>query len=166
MAISAALKEIYASAPATQRFIDTLAFSHSLFSQTYYLTNDNQSWQFLLETGQLVTFSAMPFRIVLPSLDGNGNQDLGLTLANIGRDLVDPIEAAIAKPSEPIRCVYRVYLDQASTAPQNTPPLSLILTNVQVTKEAVSATATRADVLSRAFPYVFYKLDAFPGLRR
>lgn len=166
MAISAALKEIYASAPATQRFIETLAFSHSLFASTYYVTNDNQSWQFLLETGQLVTFSAMPFRIVLPATDGQGQQDMALTIANIGRDLVDPLEAAIAKPSEPIRCIYRVYLDQASSLPQNSPPLSLVMTGVQVTRDAVSATATRMDVLNRAFPYTFYRYSDFPGLRR
>ena len=166
MAISAALKEIYASAPATQRFIETLAFSHSLFASTYYVTNDNQSWQFLLETGQLVTFAAMPFRLVLPTSDGQGQQDMALTIANIGRDLVDPLEAAIAKPSEPIRCTYRVYLDQASSLPQNSPPLSLVMTGVQVTRDAVSATATRMDVLNRAFPYTFYRYSDFPGLRR
>ena len=49
MTISAALKEVYASAPTTQRFIETLALSHSLFAQTYYITNDNQNWTFLLE---------------------------------------------------------------------------------------------------------------------
>lgn len=166
MTISAALKEIYASAPTTQRFIETLAFSHSLFPQTYYVTSDNQPWQFLLETGQLVTFVAMPFRIVLPSLDGQGQQDMGLTIANIGRDLVDPLEAAIALPEEPIRCTYRVYLDTAATVPQNDPPLSLIITGVQVTREAVSATATRTDVLNRAFPFTFYRYSDFPGLRR
>lgn len=166
MAISQALREVYASAPATSRYIDTLAFSHSLFPQTFYLTNDNQPWQFLLETGQLVTFTPMPFRIVLPSNDGKGQQDLNLTLANIGRDLVDPLESAINKPSEPVRCVYRVYLDQASTSPQNTPPLTLIITGVTMNRDAVSATATRTDVLNRAFPYNFYKYSDFPGLRR
>ena len=166
MTISAALKVVYASAPASQRFIETLAFSHSLFPKTYYLTNDNQPWEFQLETGLLVTFSAMPFRIVLPTLDTQGNQDLGLTLANIGRDLIDPLEAAIAKPTEPVRCTYRVYLDQASSRPQNTPPLTLVLTGVQVTKESVSAMATRTDVLNRAFPYEFYRYQSFPGLRR
>ncbi len=166
MAISQALKEIYASAPATQRYVETLSFSHSLFSKTYYLTNDNMPWSFLLETGQLVTFQQVPFRIVLPTSDGKGNQDLGLTIANIGRDLVDPIEAAIANPSEPIKCVYRVYLDTASTSPQNTPPLNLIITGIQYNREAVTASATRMDVLNRAFPYNFYKTSDFPGLRR
>ena len=166
MTISQALKEVYASAPATQRYIETLSFSHSLFSQTYFLTNDNMPWTFLLETGATVTFQQMPFKIVLPTSDGKGNQDLGVTLANIGRDLVNPIEAAIAKPSETIKCIYRVYLDTPSTAPQNSPPLQLIITGIQYNRETVSATATRSDVLNRAFPYNFYKTSDFPGLRR
>ena len=166
MAITQALKEIYASAPATQRYIETLAFTHSLFSQPYYVTNDNRAWNFLLESGQSVTFNPMPFRVVLPTLDGQGQQDMAVTLANIGRDLVDPLEAAIAAPSEPIKCTYRVYLDTENTSPQNTPALALIITGVNVTAEAVSATATRTDVLSRAFPYNFYTYTTFPGLRR
>lgn len=166
MPITAALKEIYASAPATQRYIETLAFTHPLFSQPYYLTNDNQAWEFLLESGQLVTFNPIPFRVVLPALDAKGQQDMELTIANIGQDLVDPIEAAIANPREPIRCTYRVYIDTPGSAPQNTPALTLIITGVNVSGEAVSATATRNDVLNRAFPYNFYTYTQFPGLRR
>lgn len=166
MPITQQLKEIYASAPASMRYIETLAFSHSLFPQTYYLTSDNQPWQFKLENNSLVSFTPMPFKIVLPTLDGKGQQDMALTLANIGLDLVDPLEAAIALPSEPIRCIYRVYVDQAGTLPQNSPPLSLIITGIQVNRETVNATATRTDVLNRAFPFNYYKYDAFPGLRR
>lgn len=166
MPISQSLKEVYASAPFTTRYIETLSFSHSLFPQTYYVTNDNTPWTFLLETGASVTFSIMPFKIVLPQTDNKGQQDMALTIANIGRDLVDPLEAAIGKPAEPVRCTYRVYLDQPNTGPQNTPPITLVLTGVEVTRDAVSATATRADVLNRAFPYNFYKVSQFPGLRR
>jgi len=163
--ISSALREIYASAPTTQRFIETLALSHSLFSQVYYITSDNQNWTFLLETGATVTFVAMPFKIVLPTSDGKGNQDLGLTLANIGRELIDPLELAQAKPSEPVKCVRRVYLDTPSTTPADS-PLTLLISAANVTKEAVSATATRMDVLNRAFPFNFYRADLYPGLRR
>lgn len=166
MAISQALKEVYASAPATQRYVETLAFSHPLFDKTYYLTNDNQPWSFLLESGHLVTFAAVPFRIVLPGSTGTGNQDLKLTLANIGRDLVDPLESAIADPTKPVVCVYRAYLDQPSSAPQTSPPLSLIITGAELTRDTLSATATRADFHNRAFPYNFYKTSQFPGLRR
>ena len=165
MPISAALQAVYASAPVNQRYVETLSFTHSRFSQAYYMTSDNQQWQFLLETGQLVTFLPVPFRVTLPTVDGQGNQDMGLTIANIGRDLVDPIEAAIAVPSEPIRCTYRVYLDAPSSSPQNT-PMALALTGVQVNRDVVSATATRSDVLNKAFPSNFYTVVQFPGLRR
>lgn len=165
MAINAALKAIYASAPASQRYIETLSFSHSQFGTTYYMTSDTRSWQFLLESGQLVTFLPVPFRVVLPTIDGQGNQDMGLTIANIGRDLVAPIEAAINVPTEAIRCTYRVYLDQPATSPQST-PMALALTGIQISRDVVSATATRADVLNRAFPSNFYTVTQFPGLRR
>lgn len=166
MPLSQQLREIYASAPTTQRYIETLSFAHSRFAQTYYLCGDNQPWTFLLETGQVVNFLPVPFRIVLPTIDAQGNQDMQLTIANIGRDLVDPIESAIAVPSEAIKCTYRVYLDTPSTTPQNTPPLVLTITGVQVARDAVSATATRADVLNKAFPANFYDYATFPGLRR
>lgn len=165
MAISDALKAVYASAPTSYRYIDTLAFTHSRFSKTYYITSDNQPWSLLLESGQLVTFQPVPFKVTLPTSDGQGQQDMDLTIANIGRDLVDPIEAAIEKPSEPIRCTYRVYLDTPSSAPQAT-PMVLALTGIQINRETVSATATRADVLTKAFPANFYSVQQFPGLRR
>lgn len=165
MPISQSLKEVYASAPTSQRYIETLTFSHSTFP-SYNITNDNRSWRFLIAAGQSVDFLAMPFKIVLPKTDNKGNQDMALTVANIGRELIDPLEAAIAIPSEPVRCIYRVYLNTPNTLPQNTPPLSLIITGVSVTRESVSATATRADILNRAFPYNFYKFSQFPGLRR
>jgi hypothetical protein len=165
MAISQQLKQIYASGTAS-RYVETLEFAHSLFGRSYFMTNDTQPWNFLLEDGRNVKFEAVPFRVVLPANDHGGNQDLSVTLANIGRDLVDPLEAAIAKPQEPIKCTYRVYIDQENTMPQNTPPLTLTIATVQVSQETVSAVATRADVLNKAFPDKLYRYDDFPGLRR
>lgn len=165
MAISQQLKEIYASGTAS-RYVETLEFSHSLFGKSYFMTNDTQPWSFLLEDGRNVTFQAVPFSVVLPANDHGGNQDLSLTLANIGRDLIDPLETAITKPQEPVKCTYRVYIDQANTLPQNTPPLTLTIATVQVSQETVSAVATRADVLNKAFPDKLYRYDDFPGLRR
>jgi hypothetical protein len=166
MAISSSLKLIYASAPTTTRYIETLTFSHSKFGRAYYLTNDTRPWRFLLESGAQVTFAPVPFKIVLPAVDKSGQQDMALTLANIGRELVDPLELAITDPSEPIRCTYRVYLDREGTEQQNNPAMSLVVTGAQMTRDSVSATATRMDVLNRAFPYNMYRYDIFPGLRR
>jgi hypothetical protein len=143
-----------------------LSFAHSKFAQTYYLTSDTKPWRFLLETRNQVTFIPVPFKIVLPAIDGKGQQDMSLTIANIVRELVDPLEAAIADPGEAIRCTYRVYIDSEGTLPQNDPPLTLVVTGAQMTRESVSATATRADVLNRAFPFNIYRYDEFPGLRR
>jgi hypothetical protein len=165
MTISAQLKAIYASGTSS-RYIETLEFSHSLFGKSYYMTNDTIPWNYILEDGRSVVFEAVPFKVVLPANDHGGNQDLSVTLANIGRDLVDPLERAIGKPHEAIKCTYRVYIDQANTAPQNTPPLVLTIASVQVTQDAVSATATRADVLNKRFPNKLYRYDDFPGLRR
>jgi hypothetical protein len=129
------------------------------------MTNDTVPWTFQLETGATVKFETVPFKIVLPANDHGGNQDLSLTLANIGRDLVDPLELAIQKANEPVKCSYRVYIDQANTMPQNT-PLVLLISAIQVTQDTVSATATRADVLNKRFPNKLYRYDDFPGLRR
>ncbi len=164
--ISAKLKQIYASAPTDVRYVETLAFSHSLFPKTYYLTNDNKSWDFLLENGTTVKFIAYPFKTVLPVQDKLGQQDLSVTLANIGHEMITPLELANTKPSEPIKCVYRVYLDKDLSACQNDPPLTLTITGIDLTRDTVSAVATRADVLNRAYPYTFYRTTEFPGLRR
>ena len=165
MAISQQLKDIYASGTTT-RYIETLEFWHSMFGRNYFMTNDTYRWEFQLENGPIVGFEPVPFKIVLPSHDHGGNQDLSVTLANIGRDLIDPLEKAITRANEPVRCTYRVYIDQAHTMPQNMPPLTLSISTVQVTQDSVSATATRADVLNKAVPSKLYRYDDFPGLRR
>lgn len=166
MAISSTLKNIYASAPTSVRYIETLQFSHSTFGKVYYMCNDNQPWRYFLENGQIVSFLPVPFKVIPPTQDGEGNQDMSITLANIGQELVIPVQAAIAKPQEPIRCVYRVYLDKPSTYQQNTPALQMTITGVQISRETISAIATRADVLNREFPKNIYTYELFPGLRR
>jgi hypothetical protein len=168
MPISDALKRVYASAPADRRYVETLELSHPLFPKVYYLTNDLRPWDFLLTEGAAVytRFDIVRFRIVLPTIDAKGRQDMRLTIDNVGREAMDAIEAAAAQPSTNIAAVYRVYLDQALTAPQNNPPLILSLSQLTVTLEAIQGTATRADVLNRPFPSQVYRVDLYPGLNR
>ncbi len=166
MPISDALKRVYASAPADRRYIETLSFSHSRFTQSYYFVNDLRDWTFSLETAQLQTFQRFPFRIVLPTQDRQGNQDLQIAVSNVGRELMDEIRAANEDPSEPIACVLRIYLDLPGTTPENNPPLSLTITDVEASRETVTAVARRADILNRPFPRRVYRIDEFPGLER
>jgi len=166
MPITPELKRVYASAPLDTRYIETLSLSHSQFGQVFYITNDLTGWRFALETGELKQFQAIPFVVVPPRQDGQGQQDLQITLDNIGREAMDAIEAASQIPSEPIVVVYRVYIDRPDSRPQNDPPLRLTLSNVAVGLTAITGTATRADTLNRLFPSVVYRTDTYPGLDR
>lgn len=166
MAISAALKRIYASAPTDQRYIETLSFHHSRFSQDWYFTNDNREWTFRLETAVPVVFQPIGFTITMPTNDKRGNQDLTIGMSNIGRQMMNEIHAANQKPSEAIRCVLRIYLDIQNSDPQNTPVLDMSITDIDANLEVISATARRADILNRPFPSQIYTLEMFPGLNR
>ena len=166
MTISAELKEIYASAPNDVTYIECLSLSHSRFTKTYHLTSDMAQWSFFDESGKILNFESHPFKVVLPTRDTSGNQELTLTIANAGLLMMQELEAAQLKPDEPIVCLYRVYLDVPNSYPQIDPPLSLSITDVTADASAISATATRFDVLSRAFPTEVYNIDDFPGLER
>ena len=166
MPISQELKRVYASAPLDTKYVETLEISHSQFAQTFFITNDVQAWRFALEDGTLRTFLAVPFLVVPPTQDGKGQQDLQLTIDNIGREAMDAVEAASLLPSEPIGVVYRVYLDRQDSAPQLEPPLRLTLSNIAVGLTSLAGTATRADTLNRLFPFEIYRTDTYPGLDR
>jgi hypothetical protein len=170
VSITNELKRVYASAPFDRRFVETLQLTHPLFPSTYLLNNDGQAWQFLLNAGDppnaAVTFLPVPFKLVLPTQDGKGQQDLQMVLDNVGREAMDAIEAAAANPTINIALTYRVYLDIPLTPPQSTPPLELALQSVVITVDSIVGTATRADVLNKPFPSELYRVDLFPGLNR
>jgi hypothetical protein len=166
MPISAELKRVYASAPADRRYVETVELFHSLFPVTYWLANDVQGWDFLLEDGTPQHFDLGRFAVVLPVNDGRGQQDLQLTVDNVGRVAMDALEAAALNPQENIRVTYRVYVDLAGTLPQNDPPLVLSLSKVVATPSVISGTASRADTLNRPFPSFLYRPDLYPGLDR
>lgn len=166
MPISNELKRIYASAPSDRRYIETLSIAHSAFPATFYINNAQAVWRFMLEDARLVDFNPVPFQLVWPTVDSKGHQDLQLVIDNVGRDAMDAIEAAAASPQEPIEVTVRVYLNVADSPPQNAPPLKLSLSEIHVTKEAVTGTAMRADVLNRLFPSLLYRTDTYPGLDR
>lgn len=167
MALSPELKRIYASAPGDSMYIETLQISHPGFNQTnYYLTNDFRQWVFELENGRTRTFKPIPFSVVLPTHNDGGRQDLQIVIGNIGQDLMEELENAVSVPLKPIRCKYRVYLDQANTTPQNDPIINMTIKTVDAKAQEITAIATRADVLNKSFPSDIYRVDNFPGLDR
>lgn len=166
MPISEELKRIYSSAPSDLIYINSLTFIHPAFDQAWYIIDHVHSMRFRLEDDSYQTFIPVPFEFKLPPSNTQGNQDLSFSLCNIGREMMDQVEAAIQIPETPIACFYRVFLNQADTYPQNDPPLELTISQVNFTLSTMTASARRFDMLNFPFPTVYYELDRFPGLRR
>lgn len=166
MPISDELKRVYASAPVDSRYVHTLSFHHSRFARNYWFTNDLQPWDFVLEDGTPKRFETFPFEIILPNNDRQGNQDLQIALANVGRELIDELEAANEFPAESIRVVLRIYLNKAGTGPQNLPALELSIVDLQANRNQITGVARRADILNKSYPHDYYTIDRFPGLDR
>lgn len=162
---TAALLEARASAPAGETIIVTLELSHPLWPQPYYLTNYPRAFDAALETGATVTFKPFPFAVILPNVDGAGQQDMQITLTNADQAVADAVRAAHQDPTTNIEATYREFLGSEMGAPQSA-PIRLVFDAIQITEEAVTGTAGRSDVLNRRFPGVWYDPQHFPGLDR
>ena len=160
-----ALQTARASAPSGETILPTLELSHPLWDEPYYLTSYPLAFAATLETGASVTFLPFPFAVVLPSVDGAGQQDMQISLTNADQAIADAVRAAHADPTTNIEAVYREFLGTDQGAPQSA-PIRLVFDAIQVTEEAVSGTAGRSDVLNRRFPGVWYDVQHFPGLDR
>lgn len=161
------LARVLASAPAGIELWPTLELDHPLWSAPYYLTSAEVAFTAVLETGDTVTFQPFPFALVLPTLDGAGQQDMQVSLTNADTAIAKAVLAAHADPTERIVAVYRLYLSTlgSSQTPQS-PPLRLSFDSIQIADETVSGVAGRSDVLNRRFPGVWYDIARFPGLDR
>ena len=160
-----ALQEARASAPPGETIIQTLELVHPLWPAHYYLTNHPRAFDADLETGVTATFVPFPFAIVLPSIDGAGQQDMQVTISNADQSVADAVRAAHADPSTNIEAVYREFLGSVPGAPQSA-PVRLVFDSIQIGDTAISGVAGRSDVLNRRFPGIWYDLQHFPGLDR
>jgi Domain of unknown function (DUF1833) len=167
------LKRAYASAPAGVDLWPTLTLEHPAWVTSghgpYYLTSAPVAFTARLETtgNPTVTFQPFPFALVLPAVDGAGQQDLQVTLTNADPTITQAVQLAHADPTQRIVATYRVFLSTlgATQTPQG-PPLRLAFDSIQVTEEAVAGIAGRSDVLNRRFPGLWYDVALFPGLDR
>lgn len=161
------LARVWASAPAGVDLWPTLTLDHPLWPAPYYLTSAPVAFTAKDEAGGTITYTPFPFSVVLPTVDGAGQQDLQVTLTNADPAIADAVQAAHADPTERITATYRLYLSSlGSTQTPQAPPLRLAFDTIQVTEEAVTGIAGRSDVLNRRFPGVWYDVAHFPGLDR
>ena len=142
---------------------EALVISHPT-GGTYYLTNAHTAQQGTLD-GATRTFQPIPFEVTLPTLDGEGQQDLEVRVCNIGEEMWNALQKVKQRPEVPITCQVTVYI-QGNLSPQYDPPWKLTLSDVTLTREILSGTATRSDVFNLRIPREIYRGDNFPALVR
>lgn len=162
--ITPALKALYAG-NTTFRALETLQLSHISWANDFWIVNDVYNWNFTLEDGNPQGFIALPFELKLPNKDTGGNQELQISICNIGMELMQLLEVAALFPAA-IDVTLRIFLDIPNSFPQNDPPMVLAISEVDADMQNVTATATRYDVINRPFPSRIYTMKEFPGLDR
>lgn len=113
----------------------------------------------------LQVYRPVPTQVKLPGRDESGRSDMSLVWCGIQDEAKAFLDAAITDGTQPIKCLHTIYI-LGNPNPQITPFTEFRLTGISISDEAVTATATQADIINRAFPTAVYRLDRFPGLRR
>src|SRR6185369_5774591 len=105
-----ALQQARASAPAGVDLWPTLTLAHPSWATPYYLTNAPVAFTAKDENGVAITYQPFPFTVILPTVDGTGNQDLKISLTNADPLVADAVQLAHATPTQRITATYRLYL--------------------------------------------------------
>lgn len=175
--LSQAIKEAYASAPSDVVILHTLELRHPSFLDEFSnpiavrVVRDNNDLTARLEataplnTGEMVTFTAMGFDLELPPVDTAPVPEISITLDNVSRELVKHLDAAV-ETQDKIEITYRPYLSDDLEGPQLDPPFTLILTEVTADALRITGRARMLDIGNKAFPSDVYNALKFPGLSR
>ncbi len=162
-AITDALKEAYASAPATKTIIDTIEVHQAGVQPAVYLAQSRLDVVAFDENSVQQTFRASGFQFTLPPANEEGFRSLNIAIDNIGREVSGFINTAKGSVV-PVKITYRPYLSDDLSAPQMIPPLVLILKDVEITTLQVTGRATFMDIVNKKFPSELYTRDRFPSL--
>jgi hypothetical protein len=158
-----AIKEAYATAPASKVIIDTLEISQGLVQPPVYLSQTKTGIDAFDELGVEHTFVASGFRFTLPPSDEDGFKSLNIAIDNINRVASDFITTALTDPTA-VTIKYRPYVSDDLSTPAMNPPLVLYLKDVQVTAHQVTGKATFMDMVNKKFPSELYQRVRFPSL--
>lgn len=152
-------------APRDEALIEVLEFSHPAWSQGVIVTNWFTPIQVRFETGRSVTPLPLAFRVDLPDAGLQGRQDMQITLDNVGAELWNALEQAIALAQYPVVVTHRLFTSKELSAPVAI-PIVLTVTSIAATTTAVQLTAERSDLINRKWPTVVYRSERWPGLVR
>lgn len=164
-----AIKEAYASAPASDVILHTLEIRHATFATPIRVVRDRSDLTATLEASApidpstAVLFTAFAFDIVPPEVHVSGSPQCVIEIDNVSREILAYIEQAMSS-TELLECTYRAYLASDLTGPQNDPPLTLTIISVAADMMKIRAVATFGDISNRKFPAIEYSAEVFPGL--
>ena len=132
------------------RYYETVELSHSRFSRIYRFVNDNEGHTFDIDDDPfqdtMADFEPLPFDFNLPT-SGSDQQDIKLRIPNLGTAMLEELERAIVTPDEPVRLIYRFYVENM---PEMTGKLDeLYIVSVVVDNYYITCSATRADMFGR-----------------
>ena len=168
MPISNELAAVYGSAQTYRHYVECLSLHHSGFNfGVHHITNQVGGWTGDLETGETgVEFNFVPFVAIPPKEEEQAALNLQVAIDNVARVLMDELENVASRPDIPIVIYYRVYLSDDPTTVQNSPPLKLDVAAVTATQDAITFTASQANLRRLPFPKQLYTTELFPGLAR
>ena len=161
--LSEAIKEAYASAPADVVIYHTLEINHPAFSEPIYVVRDYQDLNANLEDGTPVTFLRFAFNLVKPEVSATGVPQCTVEIDNVSRDILANVQLAMGSTAL-ITMTYREYISTDLSGPQNDPPMTMVLSNIQADVFKVRATASFGDLNNKRFPNEEYTAERFPGL--
>lgn len=163
--LSAVIKEAFSTNPSNEVYLRTISLSHTLVTPSIYLVADRRNWDLDLEdAGGTKTFEAVAFRLDLPGSGDQGLQELTLEIDNVDDRMTDFVNLVKASKDE-TTITFRIYMASDVTAPQNDPPLSLVLKDIVITPDGVfSGRATFADLINKPFLTEYYTRARFPSL--
>ena len=81
----------------------------------------------------------------------------------VARDILASIEGAMSSNTL-IEVIYRVFLSGDLSTPQNDPPLTLTIFEINATPMKIRALAGFRDIGNKRFPAGEYSTEQFPGL--
>jgi hypothetical protein len=166
------LREFYFSNPADAVAVDTLEFRHQAFDQPARVCNDQAGEDFVgtleesapANAGEAVTFTAARFEVTLPESNSPGLPTCQISVENVGRVLMDPINQAVQVPS-PISVTYRQFLADDPSEPGIVFD-GLTIRSINASALRVTAQAGFEDDLNTPFGRKKYTPQEYPGLVR
>jgi hypothetical protein len=167
--LTQAIKEAYASAPANLVIYHTLELYHPAFSTPIRVVRDYADLTATLEStaprnpSTAVIFVAFNFEFTKPDVAPDGIPQVTITLDNVDRSIVANIEAALTT-TDLVTVIYREFLSNDLSAPQNNPPLNMTIISVSADIFKVTAVASFPNLMNKRFPNKEYSSEVFPGL--